>query len=62
MQMQHTGPKEGLKEGQNVDEECADDQHCMRDASSNIKTLDTKKHHTGTKAVQFKLNLLINSP
>ena len=46
----HTSPKE-VKESRNVDNECADVQHCMhvRDLS-NMKTLDTKEHHVGTEA------------
>ena len=27
--MQHTGPKESLREGRNVDKECVDVQHCL---------------------------------
>ena len=37
------GTEKGLKEGQNVDYECADVQRNMWDPSSNIKTLGTEE-------------------
>lgn len=55
--MQHTGPEKGLKESQNVDEECANIEHCMRDPSNSIKTLDTEEHHVGIEAV-WSYNML----
>ena len=50
---QHTGPEEGLREGWNIDKECADDvQHCMQDPSKNTKTLDTEEHQAGSEVVR----------
>ena len=48
---QHSDPEEGLRAGQNVDEKCADVQHCIWDPSKNLRTLDTQEHHPGTEAL-----------
>ena len=45
--MQHTG----REEGQNVDKECADVQHCMWYPSKNI---DAEEHHVDTEVVWSK--------
>ena len=52
--MQHTGPKEGLREGRKWMKSVLMFNIACEIQLKNIRKLDTEEHHVGTEAVRSK--------